>query len=290
MVKKENILVTGSAGQLGKSIKKISSKFYSFNFFFTEKNELDISNFNLVKDFLTSNKISVVINCAAYTDVDKAENNFELANLVNHLCVANLGILCKRFNIKLIHISTDFVFDGENKLPYTENIKPNPINDYGKTKLMGENKILSLNLRNSIILRTSWLYSEFDTNFVKKIYENMNSNNSISVVDDQIGSPTYARHLSEAILNIIPVISNIKTEIYHFANLGYCSKFDFAHFIIKKINKEIQIKKIKTSSIVKRPRFSVLNSKKFQEKFNYKILKWETSFNNFLNNNSINEI
>lgn len=199
-----NILVTGSKGQLGSELNELSNDYKNFNFFFTDKDDLNIAEYNATKKFLAINNINFIINCAAYTEVDKAESEPELANLINHIAVRNLAKLSKEKKIKLIHISTDYVFDGRKEHPYTESDKPNPQNIYGKTKLDGELAMKMINPRNSLIIRTSWLYSKFGNNFVKKMIDLSKTNKQISVVVDQIGSPTNASDLANIILKILP--------------------------------------------------------------------------------------
>ena len=227
MVNRKNILVTGSKGQLGSSIKEISTN-HPYYFYFKDKSDLDITNFSLIENFLKDNNIDTLINCAAYTDVLNADKNKFFSEKVNHIGADNLAKLCYKFNIQLIHISTDYVFDGHNNYPYKESNSTNPLNYYGISKLKGEKKILSYNLKKSVIIRTSWLYSKFNNNFVSKILDNLDKNQEILVVEDEIGSPTNALDLAKIILEIIPKLSNSKTEIYHFSNLGLCSRFEFA--------------------------------------------------------------
>ena len=285
MVIKRNILVTGSNGQLGSSLKEISIN-YNFNFFFKEKKELDITYFDSLENFLKKNNIQTIINCAAYTNVNKAEKNKILSNKVNNTGVENIAKLCNYLNIQLIHISTDYVFDGFNKnIPYRELNNTNPQNYYGKTKLNGEKKILNYDLKNSAIIRTSWLYSKFDKNFVSQIIKKLKNEKEIFVVDDEIGSPTYALDLSKVIMEIIPRLSNIKTEIFHFSNLGFCSRFRFAIKIKEIINSDciVQPKTLKFTK-TKRPNFSALDSTKIIKKFQLSVRPWEKSLEYHLKN------
>ena len=282
MVKKKNILITGSKGQLGSAIKEIS-KDYLHIFFFKDKSEMDITNFSFVQNFLKKYKIDTVINCAAYTDVINAEKNKILSDNVNNIGVENLAKLCSKFNIQLIHISTDYVFDGYNNLPYEESNLTNPQNYYGISKLNGEKKVLSYDLKKSAIIRTSWLYSKLSNNFVSKVLNELKNRNEIFVVKDEIGSPTNALDLSRAILEIIPRLSNSKTEIYHFSNLGQCSRYELAKKI-KEIIKSESIVSVSTQkfSKIKRPKFSVLNSSKIIENFNLSIKTWDISLEEHL--------
>tara|TARA_Y100000739_G_C20606560_1_gene465900 strand:- start:1865 stop:2746 length:882 start_codon:yes stop_codon:yes gene_type:complete len=291
MVTVKNILVTGSNGQLGSSIKSISASFKYYNFFFKDKSKLDITNFTKVNDFLVNNKIDIVINCAAFTNVDDSEINHKIAYLINHLAVENLAKLCSKNKVQLIHISTDYVFDGEKKNLYTELDIPKPKNNYGKSKLKGENSILEQELINSAIIRTSWLYSEFSKNFVTKIINKLNTNKIITVVEDEYGSPTCANDLAHVILNIIPKLDNSKTEIYHYSNSGICSRYEFAKYISELLTKNIEIKPISKDKKDIRPIFSALNSQKIKSVYNIEVNHWKFSLRNFINNKLIkNEI
>ena len=234
----------------------------------------------------------IIINCAAYTDVDKSELNKRKANLINNLAVKNLAEKCYKYKIKLIHISTDYIFDGKKKSPYKEFDDANPINYYGQTKLKGENQILNLNLKNSIIIRTSWLYSFSENNFVSNIISNLKTKDSIKVVDDKFGSPTNAIDLACLILNIIPKLNFIEsTKIFHFSNSGFCSRFQLAvkiNSIIKSKCKIIPITSIELKT--KRPNFSALDSTMIEKDYGISILNWEKRLENHLNyKNYVNE-
>ncbi len=283
MADKISILVTGSDGQLGNSIKRNSNEYSIYNFHFTNKNELDITNNNLIQEYIEKNKINIIINCAAFTNVEEAEKKRELADLINHVSVDNLAKICSEQNIQLIHISTDFIFDGLKDYPYNEMDIPNPINFYGLTKLNGELKMLSYNLDKSIIIRTSWLYSESKNNFVSRILDKINHQNYINVVENEIGSPTNVNDLAKVILSIIPKLKNDKTEIFHFSNIGFCSRYDFATEINKIVNGKSSIKSESVSeSMVKRPKYSVLDSKKIISKYDIKIYDWKHSLSDHL--------
>ena len=208
MVKNKNILVTGANGQLGVSLKEISNN-YDYNFYFKKKIDLDITDFLVLEKFLKNNNINIIINCAAYTDVASAEKNQALSNAVNNLAVGNIARLCHELKIQLIHISTDYVFDGLNNIPLQENDKKNPQNYYGQTKLDGENKILSGMLENSAIIRTSWLYSNLQNNFMPRLLSKLNNQKKILVVEQEVGSPTNAIDLAKVIMKIIPKLSNL---------------------------------------------------------------------------------
>jgi len=281
MVIKNNILVTGSNGQLGKSLQFISKKNPNFNFFFCSKNNLNITDYEALENYIKSYKITTIINCAAYTNVKSAENNFRSANLVNCVAVRYLCELCHKYRIKLIHISTDYVFDGRKKLPYNENDKTNPVNNYGLTKLNGEKEILNSGLEKSIIIRTSWLYSRYGNNFVQKIIDNLELNKPFSVISDEIGSPTNSFDLAETILFLSTKIDNKIPEIYHYSNSGYCSRFQFATFIKKILKSKTKIKsQIKKNQI--RPNFTVLDNEKIISKFGLEKIDWKFSLQKML--------
>jgi dTDP-4-dehydrorhamnose reductase len=274
-----NILITGANGQLGSELQEIA-KDDSCNYFFTDTDNLDITNFATVEEFIETNNISTIINCAAYTAVDKAEDEKEIANKINNLAVENLAIISKKFDIKFIHISTDYVFDGKNHKPYTETDQTNPVNTYGKTKLAGENAILQQKLKNSVIIRTSWVYSSFGNNFVKTMLRLGEEKQELNIIFDQIGAPTYARDLAQTILKILPDIKNSNTDIYNYNNEGVCSWYDFAKEIvdIAKINCKINpIESKDYKTLAKRPYYSVLNKAKIKQEFAIKIPHWQSS-------------
>jgi dTDP-4-dehydrorhamnose reductase len=279
-----NILVTGSMGQLGSEIKAISSD-YSYNFFFTDRNNIDITNKDNIKEYCQTNNINVIINCAAYTAVDKAETDIENADLVNRKAVKKLSIVAKELNIKLIHISTDYVFDGKNFKPYVEEYQTNPQSVYGKTKLDGENEIININPLNSIIIRTSWVYSYYGNNFVKTMLRLGKEKEELGVIFDQVGTPTYAKDLAKTILDIIPQIENSKVEIYNYSNEGVLSWYDFAKEIMKMAKLNCKIKAIETYQYptpAKRPHFSLLNKSKIKQKFNIEIPYWKDGLDDCL--------
>ena len=281
--------MTGGNGQLGSEIKELSSSFTNDSFFFTDTSNLDITNHAVVAAFVKTNNIDVIVNCAAYTAVDKAESEPELADAINHLAVKNLAIIAKECGAKLIHISTDYVFDGTGHKPYVETDTPNPQSVYGQTKLDGELAMRKINPANSIIIRTSWVYSKFGTNFVKTMLRLAKTKNEISVVSDQLGSPTNAADLAQAILFILPKMNNAIVEIYHYANEGVCSWYDFAKFIFKVKAVSIKVSPInskKYPTSVNRPLYSVLNKSKIKNKYGLETFYWKKSFlkNNFVSN------
>ncbi len=279
-----NVLVTGSNGQVGSEIRELSSKF-EYNFFFTDRESLDITNDKAVKEFVAFNKINIIINAAAYTAVDKAEDDELNADAINHLAVKNLSQIAKEKNIKLIHISTDYVFDGKNFKPYSEDDITNPNSIYGKTKLDGENTMIKLNPLNSIIVRTSWVYSSFGTNFVKTMLRLGKERESLGVIFDQVGTPTYARDLAKTILDILPTINNVKVAIYNYSNEGVLSWYDFAKEIMRMAKIECQINPIETRDYptpAKRPYYSLLNKAKIKEEFHLTIPFWQDSLDECL--------
>ncbi|MDA8731463.1 dTDP-4-dehydrorhamnose reductase [Flavobacteriaceae bacterium] len=280
-----NILVTGGKGQLGSELREIAPNYKDYNFLFTDVKDLDITNYPFVAAFVESNNITTIINCAAFTAVDKAESEPDLSDAINHLAVANFAQIAKEKNIKLIHISTDYVFDGTNHKPYVETDIPNPKSVYGQTKLDGELAIQDIKPANSIIIRTSWVYSKFGNNFVKTMLRLAETKDEISVVTDQIGSPTNAADLAKAILNILPQISNENVELFHYSNEGFCSWFDFASaiFEIKGINVKVnKISTIEYPTAAKRPYCSFLNKSKLKSKFQVEIPYWRDSLVNCL--------
>ena len=301
-----NVLVTGANGQLGSEIRhlvmsyelgtdrvmsyelgimneeKNNSKFTIQNskFYFTDKNELDITNKKQIEDFLDKNSIDIIINCAAYTAVDKAEEEKELADLINHKAVKNLANICKEKNIFFIHISTDYVFDGRNYKPYNENDKTNPQGVYGFTKLKGEEAFINSGAK-GLIIRTSWVYSSFGHNFVKTMLK-LSDKKELNVVFDQIGTPTYARDLAKAVLEVVKInnLNNYQAEIFHFSNEGVCSWYDFAKAIFEIKGIDIKLSPIETKNYptpAQRPHFSVLNKAKIKEEFGIEIPYWRES-------------
>jgi len=274
-----NILVTGAYGQLGSEIKALSSN-YNENFFFTDRDNLDITNKLAIKEFILENKIDVIINCAAYTAVDKAEEEQELADLINHKAVEYLATIAKENKCKLIHISTDYVFNGESFRPYLESDSVAPNSVYGKTKLDGEIIMQKINPSASIIIRTSWVYSSFGANFVKTMLRLGREKESLGVIFDQVGTPTYARDLAKTILDILPQIKNETVELYHYSNEGVLSWYDFAKEIMKMAKLDCVISPIETKEYptpAKRPHYSLLNKSKIKNRFNLEIPFWKDS-------------
>ena len=274
-----NILITGSNGQLGSELKELSSN-YSYNFFFTTREDIDITCKDSIKNFCQTNSINTIINCAAYTAVDKAESDTENANLVNKKAVKKLALVSKELDIKLIHISTDYVFDGKAFKPYCEEFQTNPTTVYGKTKLAGENEMININPINSIIVRTSWVYSFYGNNFVKTMLKLAKQKEELGVIFDQVGTPTYAKDLARTILDILPNIKNTKVEIYNYSNEGVLSWYDFARDIMDIAKLECQVNPIETKEYptpAARPHYSLLNKAKIKKDFNITIPYYKDS-------------
>ena len=279
-----NILVTGSSGQLGSELQELASS-YKYNFYFTDRNSLDIADKNQIELFVKKNAINVIVNAAAYTAVDKAEEDEVNADKVNHLAVKYLGEIAKEYSIKLIHISTDYVFDGKNYKPYSENDITNPNGVYGATKLAGESVMKELNPKNSIIIRTSWVYSSYGTNFVKTMLRLGKDRDSLNVIFDQVGTPTYAKDLAETILELLPEINNNDVEIYNYSNEGVLSWYDFAKEIMTMAKLECKIDPIETREYptpAQRPHYSLLNKAKIKKAFNLEVPYWKDSLDKCL--------
>jgi len=278
-----NILITGSNGQLGSEIKDLAFNFKNYSFFFKDLPELDICNSEKLELFFTKNNINTVINCAAYTAVDKAEDDEILAENVNSKGVLNLVNAVEKVNGKLIHISTDYVFDGNSCLPYTEIDEVNPIGVYGNTKRSGELAVINSNI-DAIVIRTSWLYSAYGNNFVKTMLKLGNERDEISVIFDQVGTPTNASDLAKTCLDILFLKSqskiSLKGKIYHFSNEGVASWYDFACAVMELGKVNCKVKPIETKDYptgAKRPHFSVLNKTKIKTDFEVKIPFWRDS-------------
>jgi len=283
------ILVTGKNGQLGQSINKlinietkIENNPNSNKYTFVGREELDLSSESSISHYFdNNNKFDIIINCAAYTQVDKAEQEAELANQVNHLAVKQLASIANEQQAKLIHVSTDYVFDGESDKPYTETDKTNPINVYGKTKLAGEKALQAVMPTNAIIIRTSWVYSEYGNNFVKTMLRLGKERDELNVVSDQIGSPTYATDLANAILNIVQSIEfkevGQKTQVYHYSNAGKVSWYDFAKEIFKIAKVDCKVNPITMQQYpmpAKRPKNTLMNKDKIVKVFNILHSPW----------------
>ena len=279
-----NVLVTGSNGQLGSEIKELSSQFPA-KYFFTDRTSLDITDKEQLTQFIQENNIDTIINCAAYTAVDKAESDVENADKVNHLAVKYMAEIAKEKNIKFVHVSTDYVFDGKNYKPYTEEDVVSPNGVYGKTKLDGEKALLDINPKNSIIIRTSWVYSANGANFVKTMLRLGKEKEQLGVIFDQVGSPTYAKDLARAILEILPKIENKNVEIYNYSNEGVLSWYDFAKEIMHMAKLDCQVNPIETKEYptpATRPHYSLLNKAKIKQTFNITVPYWKDSLDECL--------
>ena len=281
----KSILICGANGQLGKEINSIADLYPEFNFLFTDIDELDITDLKEIDSFFKSNNIDILINCAAYTDVDKAEDEPKDADRINSLAVKYLANISKKYGSKMIHISTDYVFDGKAKSPYSEDNMTNPQTVYGKTKLEGENHFIESGVT-GFIIRTSWLYSSFGKNFVKTISNLSKIKDELRVVDDQKGSPTNAKNLAKAILDILSINDSIfPNKIYHFSNEDSCSWYDFASEIIKYIKSDCKVIPVDSEEFptkAKRPKYSVMNKSLIKSDFSITIANWKDSLHNCL--------
>ena len=281
-MQKPIVIVSGKNGQLGNELQDASALSTQFEYYFFGKDELDISDKSSLEKIFAEHKPAYFINTAAYTAVDKAETEQEVAYLINAEAVSSIAKMCSRHNTMLIHLSTDYVFDGNSKQPYKENDLTDPINYYGYSKWMGEQLALENNPQ-TIIIRTSWVYSVYGQNFVKTMLRLMKERSTLNVVNDQFGSPTYAKDLAEAILQIIIKVHSVKNfhfGIYHFSNDGIISWYDFATAIrdIKELN--CSVKPITTAQYptpAKRPFYSVLNKEKIQFAFDIVLKNWRQS-------------
>lgn len=271
------VLVTGANGQLGQAIQFIAGDYPNIHFVFCSSSDLDITNKQNCDAIFNKEKPDFCINAAAYTAVDKAESEPKKAHLINCIGAKNLAEACKNFNTKLIHISTDFVFDGSKNEPYNETDLPNPKGVYGQTKLEGEIAIQEV-FDAYFIIRTSWVYSQFGNNFMKTMLRLASERTSLSIVNDQIGTPTNAVDLANALLKIIESKTNDQYGIYNFSNEGQCSWFDFAKKIFEINDVKIDLKPIPTTQFptpAERPKYSVLDKTKIKNAFGISIKSWE---------------
>jgi dTDP-4-dehydrorhamnose reductase len=278
------ILVTGDRGQLGSEIKELAPEFPFLDFIYTNSSILDITSGTDVDAFFGENKPDIVVNCTAYTAVDQAEEDTLHAGLLNRDAVRNLSLACKNYGAFLIHISTDYVFDGSKTSPYKEDDPVNPASIYGVTKMEGEGEILISGVK-SIIIRTSWLYSSFGNNFVKSMIRLGREKEELRIVSDQIGTPTYGADLAQIILSVAASTANDKDAfipgIYHYSNEGVASWYDFTLAIFEYYGiKNCSVKPIRTIDYptpAKRPAYSVLNKSKIKSTFNIEIPHWRES-------------
>lgn len=278
MAELKKILVTGANGQVGKELQRICHTLPDCEFIFLSKSDMPVNQFEMVRHIFNTLKPAYCINCAAYTAVDKAEEEKDLAFEINGEAVGVLAAVCLEHETKFIHISTDYVFDGKGDKPYLESDETSPVNAYGASKLKGEEEAFRYN-PDSLVIRTSWVYSEFGKNFVKTMLRLMTDKNSISVVNDQVGSPTYAADLADAILKIIQY-PEWKPGIYHYSNEGVITWFDFANAIkeIARTNTVVNpISTVEFPTPALRPAYSVFNKQKIQDSFGIKLKDWKAS-------------
>ena len=280
---KFRILVTGANGQLGNEIRNLAAKYADYEYVFTDVAELDITSLSALNDFFQKNgKFDFLINCAAYTAVDAAESNQELAFKLNTTAVDMLVEMAGKYGFFLIQISTDYVFDGEKNRPYDEEDVPIPSSIYGKTKNDAERLILYSDIR-AIVIRTAWLYSTYGKNFVKSMIKYGTERDELNVVFDQVGTPTYAADLADAILQILPQLQAMPkpyTDLFHYTNEGVCSWYDFTQHILRHENINCRVNPIRSEQYptpAKRPAFSVLDKSKIKTKFGITIPYWTDS-------------
>ena len=279
------VLVTGSKGQLGTELRALGAGYTGFDFTFIDIEELDLSVAGNIDNFFSSRSFDAIVNCAAYTAVDKAEQEQELAGKLNRDLPGRLAGIAQNMKAVFIHISTDYVFDGQNFRPYTEEDVPNPLSAYAKSKYAGELEIRE-NSKDSIIIRTSWLYSSSGTNFVKTILRLASEQGRLKVVYDQVGCPTYARDLAKIILDILPAARTISgIGVFHYSNEGAISWYDFAKAIVELSGIPCIIEPIETRDFptpAVRPFYSVLNKARIKKQFNIEIPYWKDSLSECL--------
>lgn len=276
------ILITGADGQLGSELKTVSGSYYGYDFIFTDIGSLDISDRSKTSEFIRKTNPGWIINCAAYNQVDKAEDEAGTADLINNAAVGNITEAIRGTDCRFIHFSTDYVFNGRSCVPYNESSEPEPLSVYGRSKLAGEKTALTHHA--SMIIRTSWLYSSFGSNFVKTILRKAGKNEALKVVFDQVGTPTYAADLAEAVIRIVSDVIRNRTAfspgIYHYSNEGVCSWYDFAEELVKEAGLACRIVPVLSSRYpmaAQRPSYSVLDKGKIKEKYGLEIPHWRGS-------------
>ena len=272
------ILITGSKGQLGNEMRLASEKYPAYDYIFTDVDELDICNKSALEAFVTANNVSYIVNCAAYTAVDKAEDDEALCFKINADAVRNIAEVAAACGAKVVHVSTDYVFDGTNFKPYSEDQEVSPATVYGKSKLAGEQALMETNPQ-SVIIRTAWLYSSFGNNFVKTMIKLGNERDTLNVVFDQVGSPTYAADLADAIMQVISS-ENFVPGIYHFSDEGVCSWYDFTKTIHRMAGVSCNVQPIESwqyPARTPRPHYSVLNKAKIKSTYGIVVPHWEDS-------------
>jgi dTDP-4-dehydrorhamnose reductase len=280
----QTILVTGCNGQLGSEMQVAANRFPSFQYIYTDVAELDICDKNTLDAFVKENGVNIIVNCAAYTAVDKAEDDIELCYKINRDAVKNIGEVASENNLKVVHVSTDYVFDGTNYLPYTEDLPVCPATVYGKSKLEGELALME-SCSQAVILRTAWLYSSFGNNFVKTMIKLGTERESLNVIFDQVGTPTYAADLADAILCLLSNETFVP-GIYHYSDEGVCSWYDFTKTIHRIANVTCNVQPIETKDYparTPRPHYSVLNKSKIKSTYNISIPHWEESLEKCIN-------
>ena len=277
MLKK--IIVSGASGQLGMEIQEVSSKYKNLDFYFFDSKSWDITDEKKTKSIFNEFKPDFFINCAAYTAVDKAETEIDKCYEINATTLNHLSEICNLYNTHIIHISTDFVFDGNKNFPYEEHDQTNPISTYGKSKLEGEKIILNKS-KSFNIIRTSWVYSKYGSNFVKTMLRLAQERNELNIVIDQIGSPTHAKDLALFLLENIIKLKEKNKEIYHYSNQGVASWFDFAYEIFKVKNISIKLNPINSDQFPtpsSRPKYSLMNKNKLNSHFGTIVEHWKES-------------
>ncbi|WP_299764771.1 dTDP-4-dehydrorhamnose reductase [uncultured Dokdonia sp.] len=274
----KKILITGANGQLGNALKAVSLDFTEYDYIFASKMMVDITSENAIKEAIQTYQPDIIINTAAYTAVDAAETNEEEAYLLNEKAVHSLATLCANHKITLIHISTDYVFDGNSSIPYTETSTPNPQTVYGKSKLAGEIAIQGIENLTYAIVRTSWLYSDYGHNFYKTMLRLGIERSNISVVNDQHGIPTFANDLARAILRLIPQLDDVSKGVYHYSNTGITTWYAFAKAIFKYSKLDVKVMPVSSKeypTAAKRPKYSILDCTKIKKTFEVYCPFWE---------------
>lgn len=272
----KNVLVTGASGQLGQCFKRLSTRYRDFNFTFTTSEELDITLFGILGPYFERNKFDYCINCAAYTKVDQAEKEQEIAFLINAEAVKNLAKVCEEKNCTLIHFSTDYVFGGKVEQPYHEDDETGPINVYGASKLLGE-KYIQEHMDHYFIFRTSWLYSNIGHNFFNTICRKAKAGEELNITTTQKGTPTNAYDLAVFVLQLLAT-RNEKYGVYHYSNLGEATWYDFAEEILKHLEQKVPLNENNDyQTLATRPQYSVLNKDKLQQNFDIPVLSWKES-------------
>lgn len=284
------VLVTGSDGQLGQELALLAKNHAQYQFTFIGREPLDLSDKKAIDVFFQNQHFDIIINCAAYTAVDKAEQEPELADAINHLAVKHLAAIARQQNSKLVQLSTDYVFDGTHHRPYLETDKTNPQSVYGMTKLKSEQAVQQQMAENAVIIRTSWVYSSLSRNFVHTMLDLSQTRDQLNVIFDQIGTPTYARDLAQTILLIIKhpefTKKTFKTALYHYSNEGVCSWYDFAKAIFELSDVHCAVHPIESKDYptpATRPHYSVLNKTKIKQMFDLDIPYWKDSLTACLN-------